>query len=456
MTAIVSPEEMGAIDRASPEPVEVLIGRAGAAVERCAVEMLGGTYGRRVVVIAGKGNNGADGREAERRLARRGVRTTVLEASQAPPTLPETDLVIDAAYGTGFRGQWVAPQTSGSPLVLAVDIPSGVEGLTGSVDRHSRPLPADATVTFAALKPGLLFGEGKDLAGEVRLADIGLDTSSATCHLVGAEQLAGWYPARPPGEHKWRSAVWAIGGSPGMEGALGLVCAGAQRTGAGYVRCSSPGAVPDDVAIEAVRTGLPATEWAATVLSELDRFGALVVGNGLGRHPAHAGEVCEVLERAPVPTVVDADGLTLLGRLEQELRLDDGDRVVLTPHDGEYRGLVGEPPVTDRVEAARLLAVRSGAVALLKGPTTVVAHPDRTALVVADGDARLATAGTGDVLAGVIAALCARGLAPFRAAALGAYLHGAAARLGLRHGFVAGDLPRLVSRVLDEEIPGAL
>ena len=151
MIPVVTPEEMGAIDAAASEPVEVLIDRAGAAVAQAAVEMLGGTYGRRVVVVAGKGNNGNDGRSAADRLRRRGVRVEVVRADLAPDRLPAVDLVIDAAYGTGFRGTFEAPDAGGA-LVLAVDIPSGVDGLTGVAS--GRVLRADRTVTFAALKPG--------------------------------------------------------------------------------------------------------------------------------------------------------------------------------------------------------------------------------------------------------------------------------------------------------------
>ena len=164
---------MGAIDAAAPEPVEVLIGRAGAAVARAVVDLLGGTYGRRVVVLAGKGNNGNDGRDAARRLRRRGMRVHVLDAADLPEVLPACDLVIDAAYGTGFRGEWTPP-TAPAP-VLAVDIPSGVDGLTGQMPGGA--LTAARTVTFAALKPGLLLRPGADRAGQVDVADIGLDVS---------------------------------------------------------------------------------------------------------------------------------------------------------------------------------------------------------------------------------------------------------------------------------------
>ena len=178
MIPVLTPAEMAAVDAAAPEPVEVLIERAGAAVAREALRLLGGAYGRRVVVLAGKGNNGADGRSAARRLERRGVRVEVIDALGAPARLPGADLVVDAAYGTGFRGAYDAPEAGGTP-VLAVDIPSGVDGTTG--EAAGLVLAATRTVTFAALKPGLLFDPGRSLSGDVVVADIGLDVRCAAC-----------------------------------------------------------------------------------------------------------------------------------------------------------------------------------------------------------------------------------------------------------------------------------
>jgi NAD(P)H-hydrate epimerase len=444
---IVTPEEMGAIDRAAPEPVEVLIARAGAAVARAALELLGGSYGRRVVVVAGKGNNGNDGREAARRLRGRGVRVVEVPAEAVPPTLPAADLVIDAAFGTGFRGTWRAPEVPEGMPVLAVDIPSGVDGVTGEVDERSRVLRADRTVTFAALKPGLLLGSGRALAGAVTVADIGLDVGRARSHVVTDGDVAAWWPTRPADEHKWRSAVWVLAGSPGMHGAAALVCRGAQRAGAGYVRLSTPGGdAGPAVPVEVVRTPLPRLGWWTEVRAEVGRFGALVVGNGLGRDPALGDDVRSVVAGSPVPVVLDADGLGLLGERPERVL---GPDVVLTPHDGEAARLAGAPPGPDRLEAARGLAGRLGAIVLLKGGPTVVAHPDGRVLVVTSGDARLATAGTGDVLAGIIGALCARGMGPWAAAAAAAHLHGRAGALGCRIGLTADDLPDLLPAALE-------
>jgi NAD(P)H-hydrate epimerase len=447
MIPVLTPSEMAAVDAAAPEPVEVLIERAGAAVAREALRLLGGGYGRRVVVLAGKGNNGADGRSAAVRLARRGVRVQVIDALDAPASLPAGDLVIDAAYGTGFHGDYDAPDTDAP--VLAVDIPSGVDGNTG--EAAGRVLAAVRTVTFAALKPGLLLDPGRSLAGDVVVADIGLDVSASTVGVVEAADVARWLPARPSTSHKWKAAVLVIAGSPGMTGAARLAAAAAQRAGAGMVRVGSPG-IDDDRSrpVEATGLELQAAGWAAAVTAAADRFGALVIGPGLGRSDVTTQEVRAVLAAVGQPCLVDGDGLAALGRDAASILAGRAAATVLTPHDGEHEQLTGARPGADRLEAARTLAAATGAVVLLKGPTTVVADPAGRVHVVTTGDARLATAGTGDVLSGVIGALLARGVAPVEAAAAGAWLHGRAASHGPADGLVAGDLPDLLLHALAE------
>jgi ADP-dependent NAD(P)H-hydrate dehydratase / NAD(P)H-hydrate epimerase len=449
---VLSVDEMRAADARATVAEKVLIARAGQAVAREALGLLGGGgYGRRVVVVAGKGNNGADGRVAARRLAARGAKVEVVEAAGGDgtaPTLGRCDLVIDAAYGTGFRGSYLAPDPRGTP-VLAVDIPSGVDGDTGWAEEGA--VRATATVTFAALKPGLLLGSGPTQAGRVTVADIGLDVGERRASLIEDADLAAWLPPRSRHAHKWDRAVWVVAGSPGMGGSAALCSRAAQRAGAGMVRVGSPGVTAaDHPAGEAVARTLPATGWVSGVLADLDRFGSVVVGPGLGRGPHIADAVAELLASSPVPVVVDADGLNALGSGE-DLRAIVGAAkapVVLTPHDGEFARLNGEPPGRDRMGSARALAAATGAVVLLKGSATVVADPDGGVLLVVSGDARLATAGTGDVLAGVIGAFLAAGVAPHQAAALAAHVHGRAALLGPKVGLVAGDVVELLPRVL--------
>lgn len=434
MIPVVEPEEMRAIDAASPIGLDALIERAGAAVARAALDELGGGYGRRVVVVEGPGNNGADGRVAARLLRARGVRVLEVGAREVADgaALPACDLVIDAAYGTGFRGTY-EPPSAGGATVVAVDVPSGPAAR------------ADLTVTFAALKPSLVFDDG-GRAGEVRVVDLGLDVSSARAHVVEAADVLGRLPRRPRSAHKYLAAVAVVAGSPGMTGAATLVSRAVLRSGSGYCRLGVPGA---DVAAlaptEVVGVPLPAEGWADAALAACDRMRALALGPGLGRAATTGEAVRRVVAEAPVPVVVDADGLFALDP-SARLRPD----VVLTPHDGEFARLTGAPPPpgAERMAAVRALAARLGCVVLLKGPVTVVADPSGQVLLSPLGPPALATAGTGDVLTGVVAAFLAQGLAPLEAAGLAAAAHGAAARSGHRVGLIASDLLDLLPAFL--------
>ncbi|MEX2626820.1 MAG: NAD(P)H-hydrate dehydratase [Ilumatobacteraceae bacterium] len=439
MIPVLTPVEMGAVDRAAEVPVDVLVGRAGAAVERAAVRLLGGSYGRTVNVIAGPGNNGADGRVAAERLRARGVRVRVFPADGFPARLPPSDLVIDAAFGTGFRGTWRPPDVGGAK-VLAVDVPTGVDGLTGVA--AGPVLRADTTVTFGAAKPGLHLGAGRELSGEVVVADIGLDVSRASIGRVEAADVAGWLEPRARTAHKWTNAVRVVAGSPGMTGAAHLAADAAQRSGAGIVHLSSPGIEPD-APVEVVVRRAPGFDWHEPVLADLHRFGSLVLGPGLGREDYTVASVTEVIRDAVVPVVVDGDGLFALSWNEAGAPVMLREREVptlLTPHDGEFALLTGSSPGADRILSTRRLAADTGAVVLLKGPTTIVAEPDGRVRLVTDGDERLATAGSGDVLAGIIGALVGTGLDVAAAAAAGAWIHAAAGRACPRRGTVASDL----------------
>lgn len=488
MIPVVTPAEMAAIDAAAPEGTDVLVERAGAAVAVTAVEMLTGRSegaaavlessspsgggrraargrsrtdpfmygisssalralrpalrGRTVVVMAGRGNNGADGRAASRYLQRAGAACRVIAPDSAE--IPPGDLLIDAAYGTGLNRPWVPPRLTADMPVLATDIPSGVDGLTGEV--RGGALEAARTVTFAALKPGLLLHPGCRQVGTVSIADIGLDVGSATAHLVTEADVADLWPRRPDDAHKWRSACWVVAGSPGMRGAAALASLAALRSGAGYVRLSVPGGEPDaSVPTEVVFRRLPAADWHERM--DTSRFASLVVGPGLGRDPQTASAVRALVARATVPLVLDGDALAALGGDAATALAAARAPVVLTPHDGEYELLAGQRPGADRLAAARALAA-AGATVLLKGSTTVVAAPDGAARFVTAGDARLATAGTGDVLAGMIGALLAQGLAALDAAALAAQVHGMAGALGPPVGLIAGDLLGAIPAVL--------
>lgn len=501
MEPVVTPAEMAAIDAEAPEPVDELIDRAAWAVAVNAIELLNHSpYGKRVAVLAGAGNNGEDGRRAVPHLRRRGAHCTVFNVGRSrevdqldtaaagsgrASSGDRFDLIIDACFGTGLSRDFdpsTVPVAVGSAPVLAVDIPSGIDGLTGAV--RGGAIPATRTVTFAAHKPGLLLGAGPAFTGPIVVADIGLDCSRASIELVGpGDVIIGW-PRRSSDTHKWRRAVRVVGGSSGMTGAPALASAAALRAGSGYVvtsvppdadggrsseqagsdkqrgsdeqagsdertpvvRSSSDGPWPGPV--EVVRREIP-VRWGLAMAEDLQRFQSVVLGPGLA--PSQAQEVAEYLATSETPTVVDAGGLHGVAALAEQ---GSGPRRtnVLTPHDGEFAMLAGQPPGEDRIASARALAARLEAVVLLKGPTTVVADPGGRVVLSTAGDRRLATAGTGDVLSGIIGAGLAGGLDPLSAAALGAELHGLAAGRGRPVGLLAGDIPAAVADLLSEHV----
>jgi hydroxyethylthiazole kinase-like uncharacterized protein yjeF len=453
--AVLTRDEMRAADAAALSAVshEVLVGRAGTAVGHAALRLLGGAYGRRVVVVAGKGSNGADGRIAASFLARRGARVQVVEAADvgSGDALPVCDLVIDGAYGTGFRGSYDAPRVPMQAVVLAIDIPSGVDADSGEAPGDA--VQADRTVTFAALKPGLLQGDGAGCSGLVEVADIGIGFPATPRALLMEDADVALVPARPRQVNKWTTAVGVAAGSPGMEGAAILCTRGAMAAGAGMIRLGSPGNPSAPWPTEAVRVQLPDHGWAGAFLEATAKCKAVVIGPGLSTAEAAAEEIRAVIAAVPVPLVIDADALSALGDIAGARALLDKRSApsILTPHDGEYARLDGAAPGADRLEAARALARATGAFVLLKGPLTAVASPDESApdvFLAAAGGPALATAGSGDVLSGIIGAFLARGLAPLEAAAMAAHVHGRAATLGPAEGLVAGDLPTLVAQLL--------
>jgi hydroxyethylthiazole kinase-like uncharacterized protein yjeF len=468
---VLTPAEMAERDKftiAAGTPVEVLMERAGRAVAWAVRRWCGGTYGTRVLVVCGKGNNGGDGLVVARVLEGWGARVETFRLEDGVDRraferlLRRGAVVVDAMYGTGFKGAlegdaaWVARAVDGVP-VFAIDIPSGVDGLTGAVPDEA--VRADKTVTFGALKPGLLFEPGRSHSGEVEVVDIGIDLGvdrwSAT---QGAIEFDGWWPvpARAPDAHKWQSGVMVLGGSGGMTGAPLMVSRAALRSGAGIVWCCVPG---DDAAQrasggEVITKAMPATAAgaldepaASEVLKHAERFRALVVGPGLGREEATAAAVRRVVAEAPVPLVLDADGLNCLAGDLGPIQART-DPTVLTPHTGEYERLAGEATVDDRLAAARRLAERSGAVVLLKGPGEVVSAPGGRAAINPLGGPWLASAGTGDVLSGIVGAFVGRGAAPFDAACAGAWAHSRAADEAGHTGLVAGDLITALPRAL--------
>ena len=436
---ILTAEAMRAAEEAAiaaGTTVEQLMERAGAALAEATYRFAGPMP---VLVLCGPGNNGGDGYVAARHLAQRGVKVRIAALAEpksdaakwarshwAGPveqlgdeTAPEP-LVIDALFGTGItRGldEGKAKQLSRlcgpAQLSVACDLPSGVQ--TDSGEELSL-IPAYAmTVTFGALKPAHLLHPAMHKCGRLVLADIGIEADT-TWHAISPPNL----PPLDPGGHKYdRGLVHALAGA--MPGAIALAAKAAAYAGAGYVRVST--SRPID--------GLPSSIVQidhAPVNDE--RIGCLLVGPGLGDVP----QVLTLALTSKAPKVIDADGITHLGEPE---RLK-GQDAIITPHEGEFVKLFGELPGS-KPERALEAAKRSGAVVVYKGPDTLVASPDGRLRFSPRAHPWLASAGTGDVLAGVIAAMRARGLPAFEAACAGVWLHGRAAEIAGQQ-LIADDL----------------
>ena len=456
-------------------PAGTLMQRAAIGLATVCGGLLGRHYGRRVVVLVGTGNNGGDALFAGARLAGRGVRVTAVLldperahpaglaalrraggrvlAAGSPPAVrivERADLVLDGMLGIGGRGG-LRPDAAalaeaaaiGSGITVAVDVPSGIDADTGEVEGTA--FAAMHTVTFGAVKPGLLVGEGRGHAGQVHLIDIGLTPHLAPAsafQLTDAAAAAALEPPSPLDDKYSQGVVGIVAGSAVYPGA-GVLCTGAAlRTRPGLVRYAG-------TAADGVRAAWPEAIVTEGRPGDAGRVQAWVVGPGIGTDDGARSVLAEVLA-TDLPVLVDADALTLLADDPAPV-LDRTAPTVLTPHDREFARL-GYEVGPDRVGAARRLAADLGAVVLLKGDATVVAGADGTAFVNATGTPWLATAGTGDVLAGIAGALLATGLPAARAAAVAAHVHGRTGQLAAEGGpLLAGDLvrqlPAAVSRV---------
>jgi NAD(P)H-hydrate epimerase len=348
--------------------------------------------------------------------------------------------------------------------VVAVDIPSGVEGESGAV--RGEAVRATFTVTFGSLKPGIVFFPGAEYAGEVEVADIGFpdDLVQGDLWLVEGHDAAMLLPARAPESHKRASGVLLVlAGSRGMTGAATLTASSACRAGAGLVTLAVPRGILPVVQAAVTETTflpLPETEGGSVsaeawpVLRErLDEVDAMAVGPGLSTDPSTFELIRRLVAESPVPFVLDADGLTAFAARGTGLA-ERRSETILTPHPGEFgrlTGLSSKEVLEDRVGHARKAAAEFRCPVLLKGSRTLIARPDGTAFVNPTGGPYLATGGTGDVLTGAVGAFLARGLKPADAAVLGAYAHGLAGRLAaseLGEGTVASDVSFHLPRAL--------
>ena len=452
-------------------PDGALMERAAFALSVQCARMLeqsaGRVYGTTVVLLVGSGSNGGDALFAGARLARLGARVEALllapdrahaaglaqlrrdggrvRPAVAGQDVTEADLVVDGIVGIGGSGELraVAAELAASVSSLqtvAVDIPSGVDPDTGSVGGPA--VRADVTVTFGALKPGLLCGAGAVQAGEIRLVDIGLGPhlGDPVGRVLEGADIGALLPAPDESADKYtRGVVGVVAGSSGYPGAGVLATGAALHGGAGMVRYLG-------LAAEAVRARFP------EVVFNDGRVQAYVVGPGLGTDAGAHDRLAQVLA-TDVPVVVDADAITLLAGAPSLLAGRTAP-TVLTPHDREFTRL-GHTLTGDRLGSAKHAAAERNAVVLLKGNATVVADPSGAAYLNTTGTGWLATAGSGDVLAGLIGSLLASGVPALTAAAIGAHVHGVAGQLAALAGPPsAADVLAAVPRALRASIGG--
>jgi NAD(P)H-hydrate epimerase len=479
--------EMRAVDAWAIETQDVpsldLMERAGTGLARLTATV---AKPGPVRVVVGKGNNGGDGLVVGRLLRQDGLEADVLVVASpaelggdarvnldrlpgAPPEpfdparLEGSGVIVDALLGTGFEGSPREPVASAIAAinaadapVAACDVPSGVNASSGAVEGEA--VRAAVTASFHAPKLGLFVAPGKYHAGAVEIVEIGIPRSAPAARRAGliSDRVLELYPRRKTSGSKFETGVVVVvGGSMGLTGAPTMAALSAARAGAGYVQVAVPGPVQPAVdlrLLEQMSRGLPdadgfhSPEGVAVVEEMARRAGAIVLGPGLGRDEAAAEFARGVARGVDAPLLVDADGLNAhAGRLELLARRDAP--TVLTPHEGELGRLLeidsGEVK-RHRLACAREAAQRSAAIVLLKGDDTIVAMPSGEVAVSPGGSPALATAGTGDVLSGLIGTLLAKGLDGLEASCLGTVAHvlaaeAAADRVGADH-VMAGDV----------------
>lgn len=516
---VVTAEEMKKLDQTAINaygvPGLVLMENAGRQVVEVIKQEFGNVRGKVVTVFVGKGNNGGDGFVIARHLLNLGAGVKVLSIVDAKEisgdaavnlniwkkmgqkvyslqqgdsvnivrlALMNTDLIVDAIYGTGFRGK-IAEKTgrmievlNGSgKTIIAVDIPSGLEADTGKA--NGACIQATHTVTFALPKLGLILEPGAYYTGELHIVDISIpavliDKVAPSRYLITADMVAEWLPLRSTIAHKGSfGRVLIVAGSRGMTGAACLAGEAALKAGAGLVTVAVPESLHDIMEAkltEVMTVPLPDTgkgylsrDARQDILSLLDNADVLALGPGLSTKPEVVDVIKELLPSLRVPCVIDADGINALAT-DAEILKKVSAPLVITPHPGEMARFMQtsvKEIQEDRIAIVQKAAADWKIVALLKGARTVVAAPDGATYINTAGNPGMATAGSGDVLTGIITALIAQKLTPAQAASAGAYVHGLAGDMAAKTkgmiGLVAGDLlswlPEALMHITDME-----
>ena len=508
MRRIVTTEEMRKIDRRTIEDVGVpgllLMENAGLGVVRVIEEVLSETNGRRVTVVCGKGNNGGDGMVIARHLFNRGISVRIIligkkEQLQGDALInmrivdsfgleidevndkkilrrvDEGDLIVDALLGTGITGEvqgfyadvieWM---NRSSVPVVSVDVPSGLHADDGTFEGAC--VRAYRTVTMAEIKRGLVLPPGRELAGELTVADIGApafvsESVGVRTFIIEEEDVRERLPERPVSAHKGAfGKILIIAGSTGMTGAAVLASMAALRVGGGLTILGIPESlnpILEEKLTEVMTKPLPETnqgtlsENAESEIDELLEWAdVLAVGPGVTTVPKTAELVRKIVMKSKKPMVIDADGLNAFSGMAELLGKKEGP-TVMTPHYGELSRIINlsiEEIAVNRIEVARECAGRFGAVVVLKGAPTVIANPEGEVFVNSTGNSGMATPGSGDVLTGMIVGLLGQGCAPLDASLCGVFLHGLSgdisAELQGQRSLIAGDLVDYISEAL--------
>ncbi|HIE05931.1 MAG TPA: NAD(P)H-hydrate dehydratase [bacterium (Candidatus Stahlbacteria)] len=499
---LVTPKEMAKIDlkvqRRYGVPSILLMENAARGVVDTLEEYFELT-GLKVLVVCGIGNNGGDGFAAARHLKIRGSdartflvgsrnrlkgdtllngRITGIDYSKNLKKVIDDfhpDVIIDAIFGTGFKGRPKSIYKSAievingsDSFIVAVDIPSGVNGYTGVVEDSA--VFADVTVAMCLPKTGLLLYPGRYCCGDLWITDIGITDEMigpGKTNLLDDEEISSIIPARPAEGHKGVfGKVLVLAGSRGYSGAACLTANGALRTGAGLVILGVPEGLIDTVEeklTEVVKFSLPETDTISfskagvkdTILRSRDSD-VLVIGPGISTNPETKEFLYQIISKVKVPIVIDADGINNLTQYPDILKKSKSE-IVLTPHPGELSRLIGIPPEEinlNRIELARKYAKKFGVVLVIKGVPSVISNKGGEVWVNPTGNSGLASGGSGDVLSGMIGGLIAQGVDPFDASKAGVYLHGLAADLAVQdqneYSLIASDILEFIGPAIDE------
>lgn len=509
---VVTPDQMRKIDKTAINdfgiPGIVLMENAAVGVVREVAEILGNIPGKKAIVLAGKGNNGGDAFAVARHLNNMGAYVSVYvlskldsilgdaktnldilvkmgieidevtsdeQAAEIKNCLKSADIIVDGLLGTGLKGEVsgvmgeIIELVNASKVpVVAVDIPSGINGETGKVSKAC--IKAKTTVTFAFPKIGQLIHPGCDYVGDLKIVDIGIpkaavDNTKIKGHLIDLELVSKLIPKRQDDSNKGTyGKILVVAGSRGMTGAACLTGGAALRSGAGLVYLAAPSSLVSIYAgalIEAVtipledeNKGFLTSEAIPGILKQLGKVSVAAVGPGLSSGNETRDVVYSIIENSEVPIVLDADGINLVAEDLSVLK-KRRNQIVITPHPGEMARLVGasvKEVQEDRLNVARTFSKEWGVITVLKGSRTVIASPEGEIYINTTGNPGMSTGGSGDVLTGIIAGLIGQGLKPLDASIAGVYLHGVcgdniAAKKG-EHGLIAGDLVQEIPFVI--------